>query len=102
MQNFLSVARGSLQNTDVQEALKVLSKYGLGAYIPHFHPEAGGIEPLSSSKIQLEEHLKISFVESDDPRLTDTDDIGWIWDEESKSVVAKAKCVTEYCYDNKL
>lgn len=46
---------------EVQDALRVLGKYGLGVMLPHRHNEQDKMVPLPQDEIQSEERLKVTF-----------------------------------------
>jgi len=85
-------ARCAIQEPEVKEMLQKLSKYGLGIFMPHMHPEEGGFLPLPKDTVQLEGDLKVSFVSSADPLLEEAVPVGWIWDE--NHAIAAVSC---YC-----
>ena len=58
-----------LQNQEVQNALKILSNYGLGAVDIHMHDDDGDIIPLREGMVQLEKDLEASFVSSHEAEL---------------------------------
>lgn len=85
-------AQRSIEEPEVQEMIRKLSKFGLGVFMPHMHPPEGGFAPLPPGTVQLEGNLKVSFV---DERSTDLDSavpVGWAWDGSQAKAVANCYC----------
>ena len=64
---------------ELQNALKVLSQYGLGVVDIHMHNHEGDIVPLQDGMVQLENDLQVSFIDCNNPKLTDATPVGWQW-----------------------
>lgn len=96
---FLRRAQEAIELPDVQEMLARLSAYGLGVFVPHYHPPSGGMAPLPKTQVALEAGLKVSFVDEADPVLSEdgVEDIGWRWDAEKKTVMKCTKCSMVGC-----
>lgn len=83
----------TLQNQEVQGALKVLAQHGLGAMHIHAHDQNGDITPLPEGIVQWGNDLQVSFVSKDDPRLKEATPVASQW-KNGKTVV------TAYCTKN--
>lgn len=91
MNSSLQASFNALNNPEVQDAMKLLGKYGLGVFMPHIHTTTG-MEPLPRGIVQLEQQLHVSFVPEDNPGITSAVPVGWVWDQDSATVVSKCYC----------
>ena len=69
----------TLEIPEVQDAIRILSRYNLGAVRVHMHDDAGAIVPLKDGLVQLENELKVSFVPEDSGELADAEPVAWAW-----------------------
>lgn len=83
----------ALKEPEVQDAMRVLAKHGLGATRVHMHDEEGDMIPLGDSVVQLETDLKVSFVDQEDDRLQEATPVSWRWTPEGVQTTA-------YCQKN--
>ena len=95
----LSLAQSSINLPEVQEMLKKLSEYNLGIFMPHMHGEIDGeFQVLPKGVVQLEDGLRVSFVE--EQAISEPDSyvpIGWVWSEDGAA--SSAVCVMR-CFKN--
>jgi len=89
----LSRAQSAINLPEVQEMLQKLSAFNLGIFMPHRHEdETGAFEVLPPGIIQLEDGLRVSFVE--EHTIADPESyvpVGWVWNE--NGAVSSAMCV---------
>jgi hypothetical protein len=89
----LSRAQSAINLPEVQEMLQKLSAFNLGIFMPHRHEdETGAFEVLPQGIIQLEDGLRVSFVE--EHTIADPESyvpVGWVWNE--NGAVSSAMCV---------
>jgi hypothetical protein len=80
--------RAAVNTPEVQEAMKVLSKYGLAVWLPHMHAEDGGDEPLTR---------KVNFVERDSLDYEDLKQtaVAWVWNDSMNAAVVATSCTDE-------
>jgi hypothetical protein len=91
MNSSLQNSMNAIQHPDVQSAMRVLSEYGLGVFLPHIHTEYG-MESMPAQMVQLEQELKVSFVPVGTPGLEKAIPVGWVWDNEKAAVVCSCYC----------
>lgn len=84
-------AVAAIETPEVQEMVKKLSEYGLGVFMPHLHTDKG-FEVLPDNMVQLEQDLKVSFVDKGSPLVKDAAPVGWAWNSENAEVVAVCLC----------
>lgn len=92
MHPMVEKAQSAIQEPEVQEMIKRLSQYGLGVFMPHIHPDAGGFAPLPEGVVQLEGDLKVSFVKATDSVLEEAVPVGWVWDNDKAIAAARCHC----------
>jgi hypothetical protein len=89
----LSRAQSAINLPEVQEMLQKLSAFNLGIFMPHRHEdETGAFEVLPQGIIQLEDGLRVSFVE--EHTIADPESyvpVGWVWN--NNGAVSSAMCV---------
>ena len=89
----LSRAQSAINLPEVQEMLQKLSAFNLGIFMPHRHEdETGAFEVLPQGIIQLEDGLRVSFVE--EHTISDPESyvpVGWVWN--NNGAVSSAMCV---------
>ena len=85
-------AQRAIDEPEVQEMMRRLSKYGLGIFMPHIHPTDGGFAPLPDGIVQLEGDLKVSFVPEGSKELESAIPVGWAWDVDHAKAVANCFC----------
>jgi hypothetical protein len=91
MNGSLQKSINAMQHPDVQSAMKLLGQHGLGVFLPHIHTD-DGMEPLPAQMVQLEQGLRVSFVQTGAPALEKAIPVGWIWDNEKAAVVSRCFC----------
>ncbi|WP_288421544.1 hypothetical protein [uncultured Acinetobacter sp.] len=86
------------ENEEVREALKTLSKYGLGILMVHSHDENGNFSDLPKGVVAYEEDLKVTFKAESPEDKQDYMPVAWQWDEDSGEAVAISSCkVHQWC-----
>jgi len=89
----LALAQSAIHLPEVQEMLKKLAQYNLGVFMPHMHGEGSGeFQVLPRGVVQLEDGLRVSFVQEES--ISDPDSyvpIGWVWGE--NGAASSAMCV---------
>lgn len=88
-------AIAAIQDPDVQDMIKRLSDYGLAVTVPHMHGENGGLLPLPSGTVSVEQNLRVSFTDED---VLDRDGIVpvmWRWNEKTSTISVAGGCGLE-------
>lgn len=92
MNNFIQTAQADINLPEVQEAMRTLSKYGLGVNVPHMHDHVGQFETLENGTVSFEQSLNVSFVNDSSSLAKSGIAVAWRWDETAKSSVVTAMC----------
>jgi hypothetical protein len=95
--------REAIHTPAVQEALKTLSKYGLGVWLPHMHAEDGHLVPLPNEMVSIEVEgeepatRQVTFVKRDtlDSSILNQTAVAWIWNESLNVAVVATSCTDE-------
>lgn len=93
--------REAIGTSEVKEAMKTLSKYGLAVWLPHIHAEDGSFLPLADDIVQIEVEgdepmtRKVTFVKRDtlDPEKLKQRAVAWIWNESMDMAVVATSCL---------
>ena len=91
MNSLLQNSIDAIHHPDVQHAMKLLGKHGLGVFLPHIHTDHG-MESLPKQMMQFEQGLRVSFVPTGTPALEQAIPVGWVWDNETATVAGKCYC----------
>jgi hypothetical protein len=95
----LQRAQEALEKDEVREMLRRLAEYNLGIFMPHIHDEeSGAFSPLPDGYVQVEEDLKVRFVERAEAENLNSVPVAWVWDESAGDRREKAKCVQNCVY----
>lgn len=92
MTNFVVAVQDDITRPEVQAAMQMLAKYGLGINVPHMHDSSGGFEPLKDRTISFEQGLKVSFHDESEVRSDESVAVAWCWDEATGQVRVTGKC----------
>lgn len=69
-----------IEDPEVQAAMRMLSKRGLGITVLHQHDDASDVmTPLQSDVVQFEDDLRVTFVSADDPILDGSTAVSAAW-----------------------
>ena len=90
-------AQNATQLPEVEEAMQVLAKHGLGVFVPHMHGEQGDFIPLPKGKVIFESGLQITFEDDDSPMIENGEPIAWRWDEDADVVARCGYCHVQTC-----
>lgn len=84
---------------EVQDALKILSKYGMGMVFAHSHNAQGEFTELPKGVAAYEEDLKVTFHDVSTLGLKEGFiPVGWRWNDEKNRVEIMMKCrVAQWC-----
>lgn len=93
--------RESIGTPEVKDAMKTLSKYGLGVWLPHVHAEDGSFLPLTEDIVQVESEgdepmtRKVKFVQREtlDPEKLNQRAVAWMWNENTAMSVVMTSCL---------
>lgn len=77
---------------EVIDALKTISKYGLGVLLVHAHNENGEFTDLPKGIVAYEENLQVSFRKDDQSAGEEFIPVAWIWDFDKGIPVAVMRC----------
>lgn len=92
MPETLRKAQASIELPEVREMMKKLAEYNLGVCMPHTHTESEDFAELPVNVIQVEENLRVEFVDRSSPRSSKGVPVAWRWVDDG--VVAGAMCVS--------
>lgn len=92
MADMAQAAAQAIEKPEVQEMIKKLAEYGLGVFMPHMHDEQGRFAPLPRDVVAVESGLVVSFHSKEDPVAQQARPVGWVWDNETKTVQACFEC----------
>ncbi|HBE19563.1 MAG TPA: hypothetical protein DDW51_18625 [Cyanobacteria bacterium UBA11367] len=92
--------REAIGTSEVKEAMKTLSKYGLAVWLPHIHAEDGSFLPLTDDIVQIEVEgdepmtRKVTFVKRNtlDPEKLKRRAVAWIWNDSMEMAVVATSC----------
>jgi len=95
--------REAINTSEVKEAMKTLSKYGLAVWLPHMHAEDGSLVPLPDDMVSIEvdgnEALtrKVTFIKRDtlDSETLKQTAVAWIWNDSMNAAVVATSCADE-------
>lgn len=76
--HFVETVQESVENPKVNEAMKALSKYGLGVSLVHTRSKTGELVPLPNGWLQIEAYLQVSFERLNIPNYDMFLPVGWI------------------------
>lgn len=91
-------AMNAINEPEVQDILKRLSKYGLAVSVPHMHGDKGNFLPLPNDRVSFEEGLQVSFRDADDASVRSGITVGWRWNDEIKAVALCESCAGACCF----
>lgn len=92
MTNFVEAVQSDIFRPEVQAAMQMLAKYGLGINVPHMHDSNGGFEPLTDRTISFEQGLRVSFQNENQAEPDESIAVAWRWDEAANQVQITGKC----------
>jgi hypothetical protein len=92
----LRTAQDAIHFPEVQQMLRRLSEYGLGACMPHMHDQTSGeFQPLPGQLTQVESGLEVSFRPSEE--IASQSDrflpVAWFWRAGAATTVAACEMV---------
>lgn len=91
----LQLAQQAIQLPEIQDIIKVLSKYNLGVCMPHMHDSLNGdFLILPHDTVQVEGGLQVDFKKIEDVDLNNNIPVGWRWQDDG--VKASATCF-QFC-----
>jgi hypothetical protein len=77
---------------EIVEAMKILSKHGLGVCMPHAHDGNGNFIDLAPGVVGYEENLKVSFHTAESAPVKKAIAVGWRWNPEKSEVEEIQRC----------
>lgn len=96
--------RDAINEPEVQEAMKILSKYGLAVSMPHMHSsDDGSLVPLPNDMVSFEvegekpDQRTVTFVKRDQflEENLKTTAVAWIWNQDKNVAVVATSCGDE-------
>jgi hypothetical protein len=96
--------RDAISHPEVEEAMKTLSKYGLGVWLPHMHSsDDGHLVSLPDDMVAIEvegenpDKRTVTFVKRNRFPLEDLKQtaVAWIWNSDKDAAVVATSCTDE-------
>ena len=92
MNTLIDAAKAAVSQPEVMAMIEKLSEYGLGVCVPHIHSTNGEMAPLPDDVVQVEQGLRVSFINRGHFEATDALPVAWRWDAKAKMPSACALC----------